>query len=351
MPTTANPIRFPAEWETQSGVMLTWPHAQSDWRAKLGEIESVYIAMCKAISAHETCIVLCLDEAHKNHIAELLRAHGVSLDHCRLIICPTNDTWCRDYGPITTLVDNKPLLNNFIFDAWGGKYQSLLDNAVTDCLQQQGLFATDIMPRELVLEGGSIEPDGAGTLLTTSHCLLKRHPDKSKAAVEAHLQSMLGVKRMLWLDAGSLGGDDTDSHIDNLARFANAETILYAACTDKAHPDYAALQEMQSQLKTFTRTDGSDYQLLPLYLPDPVYDKGQALPASYVNFLVINDAVLVPQFGQESDAAALAIFRQTFPTREIIGISSTALIKQFGGIHCATMHLPQGTLNQEPDNT
>lgn len=351
MPTTGSMIRLPAEWENQSGVMLTWPHARSDWHEKLGEVEPVYVAMCKAISTHETCVVLCFDETYKKYIARLLRDHGVSLDQCRLIICPTNDTWCRDYGPITTLVDNKPLLNNFIFDAWGGKYPSSLDNAVTDCLQQQGLFATGIMPREFVLEGGSIEPDGAGTLLTTSHCLLKRHPDKSKTDVEACLQSMLGVKRVLWLDAGSLGGDDTDSHIDNLARFANAATILYAACRDKEHPDYAALQEMQSQLGTFTQADGSDYQLQPVYLPDPVYDEGQALPASYVNYLVMNDAILVPQFGQESDAAALAIFRQTFPTRQIIGINSTALIKQFGGIHCATMHFPHGTLNQEPDIT
>lgn len=351
MSTTGNMVHLPAEWDSQSGVMLTWPHANSDWHARLGEVEPVYVAMCKAISAHENCIVLCFDEAHKQHIDKLLRDRDVFLDHCRLIICPTNDTWCRDYGPITTLVNGKPLLNNFVFDAWGGKYQSSLDNAVTDRLHQQGLFDADIMPHEFVLEGGSIEPDGVGTLLTTSHCLLKRHPHKSKTEVEARLRSMLGVRRVLWLDAGGLGGDDTDSHIDNLARFANAETILYAACMDKAHPDYAALQEMQSQLKTFTQADGSDYQLLPVYLPDPVYDEEQSLPASYVNYLIINDAVLVPQFGQESDAAALAIFRQTFPTRQIIGINSTALIKQFGGIHCATMHFPQGTLNKEPDIT
>ena len=345
MPHPDSPLYLPAEWESQCAVMLIWPHANSDWQALLGEIEPVYTSLCKTISETETCLVICHDEAHKKHVEQILGAHAVTLARCWFFVCETNDTWCRDYGLITTRADGRLLLNNFVFNGWGGKYDATLDNAASRQLQRQGLFHDQLfIDRDFELEGGSIESDGRGTILTTSQCLLKRHPDKTREQIEQAFKDMLGSQRVLWLDHGGLGGDDTDSHIDNLARFVDANTIAYTACHDESHPDYPSLYSMQMQLREFSREDGTPYRLIPVYLPSPIYDGDQLLPASYVNFLVLNDRVLVPVFGQDTDKAALTTFEQCFPGRRIIATDSNALIKQYGGIHCATMQFPEGVI-------
>ena len=343
MPSTDTGLRFPAEWEPQSGVMLSWPHQYSDWQTSLEEIEPVYIHLCKAISEHELCLILCYDNAHRDHVLQALRANDVALSNCHTIVCQTNDTWCRDYAPISTCMNSHTALNNFVFDGWGEKYEAGLDNAVSTQLHALGIFNNiKMLHHDVVLEGGSVESNGAGTLLTTSHCLLKRHPDKDKATIEHLLGVTLGVQRTLWLDHGQISGDDTDSHIDNLARFVNEQTIVYATCEDNTHPDYHALQSMQQQLQDFRQPDGAAYRLIPLPLPEPVKVAGEQLPASYVNFLIINDAVIVPLFNQPADTTAIAILQDCFPERHILGVDSRALIKQYGGIHCATMQFPKG---------
>ncbi len=343
MPSTDSALRFPAEWEPQSGVMLSWPHQHSDWQSSLAEIEPVYIHLCKAISEHELCLILCYDNAHCDHVLQALRANNVMLSNCHAVVCQTNDTWCRDYAPISARMNSHTALNNFVFNGWGEKYEARLDNAVATHLHTLGIFnGIKMHNHDVVLEGGSVDSDGTGTILTTSECLLKRHPDKDKESIEHLLGMTLGVQRTLWLDHGQISGDDTDRHIDNLARFVNEQTIVYATCEDSAHPDYHSLQSMQQQLQGFRQTNGAAYRLIPLPLPAPVIFAGKQLPASYVNFLIINDAVLVPMFNQPTDAAAIATLQDCFPERYILGVDSRALIKQYGGIHCATMQFPKG---------
>ena len=338
-------IRLPAEWEPQSGILLAWPYSESDWNDNLDEITDVYIEMCKIISQYEKILVICFDQQHEETINSLLVKNGIEENSFQLIICKTNDTWCRDYGPITVHINSKLQLNNFVFNGWGNKYQSNLDNAVSRFLYDEGLFGSnEMLDRDFILEGGSIEPDGQGAILTTSHCLLKRHPEKSRADIEGLLKKTLGITTVLWLDHGSISGDDTDNHIDNLARFANEHTIIYSACDNKQHPDYASLHKMDQELKSLRQPDGKEYNLVPLQLPELKNQDGKILPASYVNFLIINQAVLVPIFDDPQDKISLDKLQQSFTDRNIIGINSNALIKQLGGIHCASMQFPSGVL-------
>lgn len=338
-------IRLPAEWEPQSGILLTWPHTESDWNDNLDEISDVYIEMCKAISQYEKFLVICYDQQYKESVESLFVANRINKNSYYLTTCKTNDTWCRDYGPITVHIDNKLRLNNFVFNGWGNKYDSKLDNAVSRFLYNEGLLGnSEMLDRDFIMEGGSIETDGQGVILTTSHCLLKRHPGKTKPEIEKLLKQYLGITTVLWLDHGSISGDDTDNHIDNLARFANKHTIIYSTCDDKQHPDFESLHKMELELKNLRRHDGNQYSLVPLQIPGPKYHDGKMLPASYVNFLIINGAVLVPTYGDPKDKITIEKLQQCFTNRNIIGINSNALIKQLGGIHCATMQLPPGVL-------
>ena len=339
-------IELPAEWEVQSGILLTWPHANSDWKDNLDEIGQVYLDMCKAISQYEKLLIICYDIQHKETIEELFNNNAIPKEAYHLSICKTNDTWCRDYGPITVRNDGTLQINNFVFNSWGNKYNSELDNSVSMHLYKEGFFnSNEIINCNFILEGGSIESDGHGTLLTTSHCLLKRHPDKSKTEIEALLKKYLGANTVHWLDHGALSGDDTDSHIDNLARFVNHDTIVYCTIHDEKHPDYDSLKQMESELTKLKKDNGDSYKLIPITNPDNIKHNGKVLPASYINFLIINQAVLVPAYNVPQDHDALEILQQCFPDRRIIGIRSNALIKQFGGLHCASMQLPAGVLN------
>ncbi len=338
-------IELPAEWEAQSGILLTWPHAESDWKDNLDEIGEVYLDMCKAISQYEKLLIVCYDKQHKESIEKLFNDSAIAKDAYHLSICKTNDTWCRDYGPITVRCDGSLQLQNFIFNSWGNKYNFDLDNAISTHLYKEGCFGVNqFSDCDFILEGGSVESDGHGTILTTSHCLLKRHPDKSKAEVEDLLEKFLGANIILWLDHGGLSGDDTDSHIDNLARFVNRDTIVYCANDDETNPDYDSLKQMEAELKALKRADGQTYKLIPILMPRNIEHDGLTLPASYANFLIINQAVLVPVYNMPQDKNALEILQQCFPERRIIGVNATAMIKQFGSLHCASMQLPAGVL-------
>lgn len=328
--------------------MLTWPHPYGDWAPWLDQVEQVYLALARAITQTESLLISCYDSAHQQHIQHLLAKAGIRIDHAIFRIVPSNDSWARDHGPITILENNKPRLLDFGFNGWGDKYDARLDDLITQRLYAQHTFADiDIESIGLVLEGGSIDTDGQGTLLTTEQCLLSpsRNPGLDKTQLEQVLQNLLGIDRILWLAEGELIGDDTDSHIDMLARFCNATTIAYTSCDNPDDEHYQGLKRMKAELEAFTDRNGRDYQLIPLAIPDAIYNSdGDRLPASYANFLIINQMVLVPTYGDPRDEIALQRLQSCFPDHKVTGINCRTLIEQFGSLHCITMQLPKGSL-------
>jgi agmatine deiminase len=339
---------LPPEWAPQSGVMLTWPHAHGDWAKRLAQVEPVFVAIAREVTRREKVLITCYDEHHRQRVNNLLGADGIDLRRVVLRTAPSNDTWARDHGPITVACQDELLLLDFLFNGWGGKYGYALDNALTRRLYDEGTFgATALQSVDMVLEGGSIEVDGSGTLLTTERCLLSptRNPGLERAAVEARLAELLGVKRVLWLKSGALAGDDTDSHIDTLARFCDAHTIAYVACDDRRDEHYDDLAAMEEELRKLRAADGAPYRLVALPWPRAVFDEdGRRLPATYANFLVINEAILVPTYRDPADALALERLRSCFADREIIAIDCLPLVYQYGSLHCVTMQLPAGVL-------
>jgi len=345
---TQKGFHLPGEWEKQSGVIITWPHSQSDWADSLPEIEALYINLSRAICQYEKLIIITYDHQLQQHIQSQLTFHEVNLDNVIFHIANTNDTWTRDYGPICLTQDSKVKLLDFRFNGWGEKYSSELDNKITlHLLLKQTIRAVESKRIDFVLEGGSIESDGNGTLLTTSSCLLsnKRNPSYTQEDIEQFLQTTLNLKQVLWLNEGYLSGDDTDSHIDVLARFVDANTIVYIKCEDENDEHYASSKAMENQLKSFCNCEGDPYQLIPLPFPEAKYDaENRRLAASYANFLIINDAVLVPTYHDPNDKIAIKILQTFFTDREIIGIPFEAAIQQNGSLHCLTMQLPTGVL-------
>jgi agmatine deiminase len=341
--------RLIPEFAPQSGVIITWPHSHSDWRDRLEEIEPVYLEITRAISRYERVLVICYDDRHMQHVNNLLKQTGISASAVHCVAVPTNDTWVRDYGPLSVSVDgNPPQLLDFTFDGWDGKYDAARDNQVSRILFDTGVFSMpDLKTHALVLEGGAIDTDGCGTLLTTTRCLLGsgRNPGMNREALEACLHETLGIERTLWLDHGMLRGDDTDGHVDMLVRFCTPQLIAYLQCTDPADEHYDELSAMEQQLRGFITHDGDPYTLCPLPMPQPVYSAdGERLPASYANFLIINHAVLVPVYNDPADRQVLDVLQQCFPEREIVAINCLPLIQQYGSLHCATMQLPEGVL-------
>ncbi|HEX5055864.1 MAG TPA: agmatine deiminase family protein [Gammaproteobacteria bacterium] len=340
----------PAEWERQDGVLLTWPRHDGDWSPLWHDAIAHFAELASIICRSERLIIACPDEDRVPEVQASLLARGADPARFRCCWVPSDDTWSRDFGAIACIQNGKPLLLDFRFNAWGGKYSSSRDDAINGGLSRLGAFAAPLKACDFILEGGSIESDGAGTLLTTSRCLLSEQRNSAeRSQVEAQLKKWLPIQRVLWLDSGYLAGDDTDSHIDNLARFADPHTILYVQCTDSADEHYAALKAMEAELKSFTDASGKPYQLRPLPMPQPVYSivDGRRLPASYLNFLVLNDAVLVPAYDGPADFKARDIIADSFLGRRVIGIDSRTFIEQNGGVHCLTMQFTAGTLNPE----
>ncbi len=339
---------LPPEWAPQSGVMLTWPHEHSDWTPYLASVEPVFVEIARAIADHEIVVVVCLDAAHRTHVERQLLKAGVASARLAFAIAPSNDSWARDHGPIGVICRNRPLLLDFGFNGWGGKYPAELDNAISRHLARQGTFRdTPLEPVELVLEGGSIEVDGSGSLLTTARCLLAptRNPKITREQLERQLGDWLGITRVLWLNHGYLAGDDTDSHIDTLARFCEIDTIAYVACDDPADEHYAELAAMEQELRTLRTRTGDPYRLVALPWPRARYDEhGERMPATYANFLIINDAVLVPTYDDPADGLALERLGMCFPDRTIVSVPCLPLIRQHGSLHCVTMQLPAGVI-------
>ena len=327
-----------AEWEPQSMVQLTWPHKDTDWAPILPEITAVYEEMAREISKREALLVVAPKDSG---LTTSFISHLSSS-------CPTNDTWARDHGFITVedTSDISPqpsalTLLDFQFNGWGEKFEAKLDNAINKHLYEQGLVKGNYEDHlDFVLEGGSIESDGKGTIFTTTCCLMAPHRNQplTQTQIEERLKAYLGAERVVWLNHGSLIGDDTDGHIDTLARICPNDTIVYTG-GDADHPDLALMEE---ELKALRTLEGKPYRLLKLPLPRPIYDDGDRLPATYANYLIINGAVLVPTYAQpDLDAEAMRIIGEAFPDREIIGIDCRAVIKQHGSLHCCTMQYYQ----------
>jgi agmatine deiminase len=334
--------RLPAEWEDQDAVLLAWPHQETDWRPILAEVEAVYLELVRQISRFENLLIIA-PEAEQ--LETKLSAAGLDLSSVRLIAIDTDDTWVRDCGPVTVYAAGQALLLDFQFNGWGGKYPFSKDNRINRQLKgQAGLRSAGYLNCDLILEGGSIETDGQGTLLTTTTCLLNpnRNPQLTRADLEQQFSQMFGCPHQLWLDSGQLSGDDTDGHIDTLARLCPGDRILYVQCTDPQDEQYAGLKRMEAQLRQFRTRSGAPFALQPLPWPQPCYWQGKQLPANYANFLIINRAVLVPTYADPADAAALRTVQQAFPERTVIGIDCRALIKQHGSLHCISMQLPKG---------
>jgi agmatine deiminase len=340
--------RLPAEWEPQDAVILTWPHKNTAWNWILEDVTELYEALATVIVDYADVIIALPADMIKEVYARL-DAMGAPMDYIYLYPCDSDDTWARDHGPITVETADGFKLLDFQFNGWGNKFPHQKDNQISQQLFAQKAFPyATIEVQDWVLEGGSIESDGQGTLLTTSSCLLNRNrnPELSKADVEARLKAAFGVRKINWLEHGYLAGDDTDSHVDTLARLCPNNTIVYTACDDEQDEHYAELKQMEDQLKTFTNADGEPYRLLPLPWSGPVLgrDSDERLPSTYANFLVINEAVLVPIYELPMDEDALEVISQAFPGFEILGIPCNALIEQGGSLHCITMQIPEGVL-------
>ena len=292
---------------------------------------------------HQAVIISCFNAEHKAHIQQLLSKYTLPASALHFYIVPSNDNWTRDHGPITVQENNSPVLRKFNFNGWGNKYKHNFDNAVVDNLAAQQAFADyTLTHRDWILEGGSIETDGQHTLLTTESCLLNtnRNPQLTRQQIEELLLNDLGMERVLWIKNSFLSGDDTDGHIDMLARFCDPHTICYATPHPENKADQASLLGLAKELALLRTTTGEPYRLVPLPAIKPKFDDdGKQLPASYANFLIINDAVLVPTYEDASDQAALDCLQHCFPQRTIIGIPALALVHQYGSIHCATMNI------------
>ena len=318
--------RLPAEWEPQWGVQLTWPHAGTDWAPLLDEITATYEEIAHEISKRE---------------------------HLLIVGKPSNDTWARDHGFITLVDDDgHARLLDFCFNGWGAKFPSELDNAINRRLYDEGKVKGEYIDcLDFVLEGGSIESDGQGTVFTTSGCLLapNRNQPMTKSEIEQRLKKELCAERIIWIDYGNLTGDDTDGHIDTLVRICPDNTLLYIGCDDPCDEQFADLHLMEEQLKTLRTRDGKPYRLLKLPMPRPIYEREERLPATYANFLVVNGAVLCPTYAQpDLDAEALHLIGKAFPQSEIIGIDCRSIIRQHGSLHCCTMQFPMACgLNDE----
>jgi agmatine deiminase len=337
--------RLPAEWEAQEGVLLAWPHEGTDWAYMLDDVRPAFVEIIRSIVRFERVL---LAAPHAASARDYLTTAGVDLARVTICEIPTNDTWARDFGPITVIYNDKPVLLDFGFNGWGLKFPADLDNQITRRLKELGALVPNIKTVGLIMEGGSIETDGLGTILTTAECLLSpnRNPQLDWNEIEQAMASLLGARRVLWLKHGRLAGDDTDSHVDTLARICPDNTIVYQACDDERDEHFQELKLMEEDLKGFRAPDGSPYRLIPLPWPRARFDEdARRLPATYANFLVINGAVLVPTYRDgERDAQALERIGQAFPGREIIAVDCLPLLEQHGSLHCVTMQLPQGVL-------
>lgn len=339
---TTTDRRLPAEWEPQICVLTAWPHKETDWAYMLPEVTECFRNLISKLSEYVPVITV----GPRAACAETFEACGFNPEMVTFADIPTNDTWARDFGPLTITENGSLKCIDFKFNAWGLKFAANFDNLITLALESKGLLPGCRENRlGFVLEGGSIESDGKGTILTTEECLLSpnRNGDMTKTEIESYLNESLGSQRVLWLSHGALAGDDTDSHIDTLARFAPNDTIIYCGPGEADDPNTPELVAMRAEINDLRTADGKPYHLVELPLPDPIYDEdGMQLPATYANFLITNGAVLMPTYRQpRKDTLAAMMLQSVFTDRKIVPIDCLPLIRQHGSLHCVTMQFPK----------
>ena len=343
-----NSLRLPAEWEPQSGIQLTWPHANTDWKPYLEDITKVFVNMVKVITNEELLTVVTPEtETVRKQLSKELTA--AQLNNVIFYDIDSNDTWARDHAPLTLVSDDKEIcILDFKFNGWGDKFEWTKDNNITSQLNNKDAFnACYECDTDFVLEGGSIESDGKGSIFTTTFCLMAEHRNQplTREEIEERLLKSLHAKRIVWLDYGQLIGDDTDGHIDTIVRLAPNDTIVYNGCDDESDEQYNDFNSLEKQLRQLKTLDGEAYNLLRLPMPDAIYDDGERLPATYANFVITNKSVICPTYSQPiKDNIAMKVLQRAFPNHNIVGIDASVVIKQHGSLHCLTMQYPEGTL-------
>lgn len=344
---------LPAEWYPQSGIWLTWPHEETDWAPMLKEITETYVRMAYEIARREPLLIV---HPRAEEVRNLLctRLPQNVVESICFFSAPTNDTWTRDHGVLSVLSTAGWELTDCCFNGWGGKFPAQHDNALTHKLHEAGIIkGAYVDALDFVLEGGSIESNGTGTILTTEQCLCTptRGKGRTRQYIESKFEELFGTEHVLWLTHGHLAGDDTDGHIDTLARFCPGNVIAYVKCNDKTDEHYADLQLMEQELHELRDADNKQYTLVPLPMAPACFDEeGQRLPATYANFLILPRAILLPTYDDEArDQQARRTLAQLFPKYDIVGIDARTLIQQHGSIHCAAMQLPRSIL--QPSET
>ncbi len=324
-----------AEWEKQKAVIVAFPHEKSDWNEYLEAARACVVEIVTNIARYEWVFLICLDErATARYFKQKQNIHFIQMQY--------DDTWMRDCSVLSVRKDNETYALDFTFNGWGGKFEAKHDNAISTTLFVNNYLGSQFKAIDYVLEGGAVESDGEGTLLTTTSCMINpnRNGQKTKGWVGSMLREELQMKKVLWLDHGHLEGDDTDGHIDTLARFCDSKTIAYVGIPDSDDSHYESMVAMKKQLESFTSASGEPYDLVALPFVPAMYYDDERLPATYANFLIINGAVLVPTYGVATDDEALAILRKVFKGRKVIGIDCQVLVRQHGSLHCMTMQLP-----------
>jgi agmatine deiminase len=327
--------RLIAEFEEQSFTQIIFPHAKSDWALYLEEAQETFVNIINAIIKYQKCLVVCDD-------VESVKSRFEKNENLYFVEYETNDTWARDCSVLCVKDGEEIKLLDFTFTGWGGKFEALKDNAMSGAIK--GCYDKEVVKVDLILEGGAVESNGIDTILTTSECMLNknRNTNLSKDEMTKILQDEFGMSKILYLNHGYLAGDDTDSHVDTLARFIDERSIMYVKCEDENDEHYKELKLMEDELKAFAKEYG--FRLIALPMSDACYFDEERLPATYANFLFLNGAVLVPTYGVKQDEEALKIFRETFPSKDIVGIDCFSLIKQHGSLHCVTMNFASGVL-------
>ncbi|MCV3422721.1 agmatine deiminase family protein [Campylobacter lari] len=318
-----------AEWEKQELLLLSLPHENSDWKPYLEEILQSYEEFVKAVANFQKVLLIAPSEKDFQRFK-----HIENVDFFK---CDTNDTWIRDFGAIDVCEDDKLIGLDFTFNAWGDKFQSTLDNAVNSKLFAQKLPGK-LDKIDFILEGGSIDFNGQGIMLTTSACLLNenRNSHLNKEQIEARLKEIFGLNQIIWLNHGYIKGDDTDHHIDTLARFINEETIAYCVCKDENDEHYKPLKAMEEELKK------TGFDLLELPLPKPLYFKGKRLGATYANFVFVNGGLIVPTYNDKNDALVLENLQKACKDRKVVGVDARVFLRQNGSLHCSCQNRYEG---------
>jgi agmatine deiminase len=335
--------RFPAEFEPHAATWLSWPHKEASWPGKIQAVYEPYSRFVKAVSEHEPVHINVNNQAMHQFAADRLAAAGVNLDRVRFFLHPTNDAWCRDHGPaflVNPTAAQPKIIVDWNYNAWGNKYPPFdLDDQIPTLIAEA--YGIPVLYPEIIMEGGSVDFNGRGTLITSESCLLNpnRNPGLSRDAIEACLSAYYGVDQVLWVKEG-IAGDDTDGHIDDTARFVNADTVLAVVEEDRTDENYGPLQRMLKDLKAMRLLNGKQLNVVELPMPEPLFYEGQRLPASYANFYIANGLVVVPTYRSGRDERALRIIQEAFPDRTVLGIDSTDIIWGLGSFHCLSQQEP-----------